>query len=261
MVTDLMKELLKSIRSPADLLDMTREELACALLRCMQQRRGNPIHPANREGAVSELFSITDSISPMERRTLEKKLNGAFRKAFDQLESWDLIEPAEGDNGKNGYIMLTEKGVKSDARVDFEGLRQRRLLLPEMVHSKLRGDVHADFLAGRFGKAVFGAFKIVEMEVRNAAGLTEREYGAQLMQAAFNEKNGPLTDPAEDATQQKALRLLFEGALGRFRNPEGHADRTFSDPMEPMQELMLASRLLRLLEGRPVPGTTKTRKR
>jgi hypothetical protein len=44
--------------------------------------------------------------------------------------------------------------------------------------------------------------------------------------------------------------MLFEGAYGRFRNPEGHTDRVFSSPIEAMQELMLASRLLSLLEGR-----------
>ena len=247
-----MKELLKSSAGREDLLDLTREDLAYALLHCMQERRSDPIHPVNRDAAVSELFSITDPISPMDRRALEKKLDTAFRKAFEQLESWELIEPAEGMNGKNGYIVLTEKVVKTDARVDFEGLRQRRLLVAEMLHPALRADVHADFLAGKFGKAVFGAFKIVEMQVRKVSRLTESEHGAVLMQVAFNEKNGPLTDPNESPTQQKALRLLFEGALGRFRNPEGHTDRVFADAMEPMQEVMLASRLLRLLEGRPV---------
>jgi len=182
-----MKELLRLTAGREELLDLTREDLAYALLRCMQERRGNPIYPINRESAVLELFSITDSISPMDRRALEKKLNVAFRKAFEQLESWDLIEPAEGENGKNGFIELTEKGVKSEARVDFESLRQRRLLVPEMLHTDLRGDVYADFLAGKFGKSVFGAFKIVEMQVRKAARLPESEHGSVLIQVAFND--------------------------------------------------------------------------
>jgi hypothetical protein len=86
-----MRELLKSIASPADLLDLTREELAQALLRWMQQRKGDRIHRVNRISAVSELFSIPDPISqnPFERRCLEKKWDTAFRKAFDQLENWD----------------------------------------------------------------------------------------------------------------------------------------------------------------------------
>jgi uncharacterized protein (TIGR02391 family) len=119
-----------------------------------------------------------------------------------------------------------------------------------MLHPLLRGDVHHDFLAGKFGKAVFGAFKMVEMQVREATQLSESDHGALLMQIAFNEKNGPLTDPEEDPTQRKALRMLFEGSYGRFRNPEGHKNRVFADPIEAMQELMLAGRLLRLIEER-----------
>ncbi len=92
------------------------------------------------------------------------------------MESWELIGPAAGMNGKNGYIVLTEKGLKTDPQVDFEGLRQRRLLVAEMLHPALRADVHADFLAGKFGKAVFGAFKIVEMQVRKASRLTESDH-------------------------------------------------------------------------------------
>ncbi len=166
-----MRELLKSIASPADLLDLAREELAQALLRCMQQRKGDQIHRVNRNSAVSELFSITDPISqnPVERRCLEKKLDTVFRKAFDLLENWEFIEPEGGYNGKNGYVVLTENGAEHEARVDFESLRQRRLLVAEMLHPLLRGEVHQDFLAGKFGKAVFGAFKSVEMEIRRRA--------------------------------------------------------------------------------------------
>ena len=109
-----MKELLKSTSGREDLLDLTREDLAYALLRCMQERRSDPIHPVNRDSAASELFSITDPIGPMDRRALEKKLNMAFREAFEQLESWELIEPAEGENGKNGYIVLAEKGDQDE---------------------------------------------------------------------------------------------------------------------------------------------------
>jgi hypothetical protein len=73
-----MKELLKSSAGREDLLDLTREDLAHALLHCMQERRSDPIHPVNRDSAVSELFSITDPISPMDRRAPEKKLDTAF---------------------------------------------------------------------------------------------------------------------------------------------------------------------------------------
>jgi hypothetical protein len=256
-----MKELLKSTAGREDLLDLTREDLAYALLRCMQERRDDPIHPVNRDSAVSELFSITDPISPMERRALERKLNAAFRKAFEQLESWELIEPAEGENGKNGYIVLTKKGGQlgtagrlreSAATATASG----RDVAPRVARRRAYGLSRRQIWQG-------GLWRLQDCggQVRKAAHLSEAEHGGVLMQIAFNEKNGPLTDPNESPAQQKAVRMLFEGALGRFRNPEGHTNRVFADSMEPMQELMLASRLLTLLEGRPVSGAgSKSRK-
>jgi hypothetical protein len=113
---------------------MTIEELARALLGAMQQRSSNPLHPVSRNSAVSELNSIVDPISPIEWRRLEVKLEPLFRKAFDQLERWELIESKYGQSETSGYIVLTEKGIAATAKFDYENLRQRRLLVPEMLH-------------------------------------------------------------------------------------------------------------------------------
>lgn len=246
-----MEELLRSVGNPADLLLLSTPDLAHALLSAMQQPHNNPLRNTNHKDAYRELNTIVDNpLSPMEWRKLEPKLETAFRKAFNQLEEWGLIEPMPGMNGDNGFIQLTDEGVKSIAKVDYEVARQRQLLKPDMLHSKLQGKVYQDFLAGRLGDAAFGAFKIIEIDVRSATGLPESVYGAQLMQAAFNEQGGALTDMGEEKSQRRALQMLFEGSFGRFRNPEGHTDRVFASPIEAMQELMLASRLLTLIERR-----------
>jgi uncharacterized protein (TIGR02391 family) len=219
----------------------------------MQIRRSSPLLGlANRDSAVTELFSVGDPSlpSPVQLRELENKLHRAFRRSFKLLEDWELIEPAEGENGKNGYLVLTEKGINAAAEPNFEAVRQRGLLVPEMLHGLLRSDVYDDFQSGQFGKAVFGAFKIIEVEVRKAAKRPDKERGRELMRSAFNENNGPLTDMTEEPADREALRMLFAGSFGRFRNPEGHTFREFSDPLEAMQELMLASRLLKIVEVR-----------
>jgi hypothetical protein len=48
-----------------------------------------------------------------------------------------------------------------------------------------------------------------------------------------------------------ALRPEFAaaGALARFRNPDTHTRRAFADVLEAMEELMIASRLLRIVAG------------
>lgn len=246
-----MRELLRRGRTPDVLLQLTTAELARALLEAMRERALDPTAGmANRDFAVTELFSLDANVDPMRRRQIEKDLGSSFRAAFKLLDEWELIEPADGTNGKNGYVTLTEKGRASQERVDFDEVRQRSLLAPEMLHPLLQGDVYSDFKTGRFGKAVFEAFKIVEIQVRGAAGRPESEHGADLIRIAFNENGGVLTDMAEKPGHRDALRMLFSGSLGRFKNPESHTYRGFSDAFEPMQELMLASRLLRIVDER-----------
>jgi uncharacterized protein (TIGR02391 family) len=253
-----VQELLKKVTSPTELLRLTPTELAWAILDVMQKRRRDPVRGmVNRDSAVTEMFRVGDPTLPssMGLRTLEKDLRAAFRKSFKLLEEWDLIEPADGENGKNGFLVLTERGMTTIATIDFEAIRQRGLLVPEMLHHLLRNDIYTDFQSGQFGKAVFGAFKIVEVEVRKAARRPDSEHGGELMRVAFNENKGPLTDMSEKPNHRDALRMLFAGSLSRFRNVQGHTFREFSDPFEAMQELMVASRLLRIVQERSAKPT------
>ncbi len=67
---------------------------------------------------------------------------------------------------------------------------------------------------------------------------------------------GPLSMPSDDKADCEAVSDLFAGALGRFRNPGAHTNRTFADVLEVMEELMLASRLLRIVDERRLLRTT-----
>jgi hypothetical protein len=61
---------------------------------------------------------------------------------------------------------------------------------------------------------------------------------------------GPLVRPEDDKADCDALAGLFAGALSRFRNRGAHTNRTFQDVLEAMEELMFASRLLRIVDER-----------
>jgi uncharacterized protein (TIGR02391 family) len=251
MRTITARRILQIVPAPEELLALTPEELAYGLLEDMQAREHDPTSGmALREslGAALVTPGIFNSIrqNPRELRT---SLDKAGRDAYALLERWGLIEAAEGINGRHGYVVLTAKGRATTELVDFERVRIRGLLKQEMLHSSLRGKAHSDFAADELDAAVLEAFKTVEIEVRTAAGLPEKEYGRSLMGRAFA-VGGPLSLPADTKSDCDALAGLFAGALSRFRNPGAHARRTFADVLEAMEELMFASRLLRLVDER-----------
>ena len=150
-------------------------------------------------------------------------------------------------------MVLTEKGKTTRERTDFERIRVRGFLREEMLHPLLQGRIYSYFAGDDPGTAVFEAFKTVEIEVRGAGNYPEKEIGKALMFKAFA-PSGPLSRPQDDKTDCEALAGLFAGLLSRFRNPGGHTHRSFQDVLEAMEELMLASRLLRIVDERRPDG-------
>jgi len=245
------RQLLAIAGSAENVLSMTSDELAWALVEDMQARAQNPIAGMiSRDNLAGGIMPVAGVYSDgRKNQELAERLDRAGRAAFALLEKWDLAEPASGMNGRNGYMVLTERGKSATERTDFERVRVRCLLKEEMLHPLLRGRIYGYFAADDLGTAVFEAFKTVEIEVRTASGPSAGEFGRALMKKAFG-SGGPLTKPTENKGDWDALTGLFAGALHRFRNPGAHTNRTFADVLEAMEELMLASRLLRMVDKR-----------
>jgi hypothetical protein len=68
---------------------------------------------------------------------------------------------------------------------------------------------------------------------------------------------GPLTDPSADEGEREAMAHLFAGAIGVFKNPQSHRDVNVDDPTEAMEIIMLANRLLKIVDAR-VRARTET---
>jgi uncharacterized protein (TIGR02391 family) len=246
-----MRELLRKA-TPTELADLPEHELQRAILGAMAERARSPGGGmANRHQPAAEVIhhaAMQDNLPFPEMQVLRERLVRNFRRAFDALEKNDLIEPAPGANGHNGFIVLTPEGKQvADKPVDFERVRIRARLVPEMLHPKLRGKPYSDFANDEPTSAIQEAYKIVEIEVANASRTTNA-FGVNLMLQAFDHTNGPLTDMSETEPTRKALGRLFAGAMGRFRNSSTHTHRTFPDLHEAIEELMVASRLLRFLD-------------
>jgi uncharacterized protein (TIGR02391 family) len=117
------------------------------------------------------------------------------------------------------------------------------------LHPTITYSVYPIFLRGDYDTAVFQAFKEVEISARSASKAGNDRLGCALMREAFTPKNGPLSDAREIPGEQTALMELFAGAIGYFKNPGSHREVEVT-AIEAAETIMLASRLLRIADGR-----------
>ena len=71
-----------------------------------------------------------------------------------------------------------------------------------------------------------------------------------MMKKAFNPENGPLTDYSADVAEREAMRDLFAGAIGSYKNPHSHRHESIESPREAVEIILLASHLLHVVDPR-----------
>lgn len=119
------------------------------------------------------------------------------------------------------------------------------------IHPRVSETARQLFDNRHYVQATFEAFKLVEMEVRQASRLS-RKSGASLMMAAFSQDSPKvrLNDMSSqsETDEQKGFMFLFAGAMLAIRNPRAH-DAEVESPDECLEHLGLASLLLRRLDA------------
>lgn len=226
--------------NPDDFLALSPEEVAEGLFAYLRSLSG-PTSP-NRysmglpyplEGYPPEQF---------------ERLSKAVMEAWMCLERDGLVAPKPGS--RDDFYFITRRGMALAERGGWPQLRAARLLPRELLHPVIEREARPEFVRGDYESAVFKAFKAVEVAVRKAAELPNSSYGVPLMRKAFDPASGRLTDKSAEPAEREALGHLFAGAIGVFKNPPSHRYVNPEDPAAVVEEIMLASRLMRFVDER-----------
>ena len=224
---------------PNLVLELEPEELAPIILRHLQQQQKQQINRYN--------FSLVTDRALVEQ--LGKNVEAYAEKL---MEAWMLLEregfiaPQPGVQGD--WAFVTSKGRKVASEQDFKAYGKTSLF-PRWFDPVLTQMVKPLFIRGDYDTAVFRAFKEVEVRTRRAAGLSESDFGIDLMKKAFGPP-GPLTDTSAPRPEQERMRDLFVGAIGTYKNPSSHRPVHFDDPVEVVDVLSTANQLLRIVDRR-----------
>lgn len=184
---------------------------------------------------------------PQSRRS---EINLAISEAWNWLEREGLLISAPDTNGSNGWRVLGRRARGYAQDVDTNR-RSTPIVFPkELLHPRILEKAWPAYMRTDFDNAAFEALKTVEIAVRDAAGFGSDKIGVNLMQGAFSQGKGPLSDTGAPSAEQVSRMYLFSGAIGCYKNPQSHRDANLDDPLEALEIILLANHLLRIVDNR-----------
>ncbi len=117
----------------------------------------------------------------------------------------------------------------------------------QSLHPRIAERCRVAFQTCQYDDAILRAMKVVEIELRNASGAAPTDVGMRLIDIAM-EGDRPRIVFSDTYQHQRAVRDLFRGAFGRFRNVLSHQFEDVADPAQAFECLVIASLLMRELD-------------
>jgi len=233
---------------PDEIASLLPEELAPLVLSDLAQIGRNSMDRGRLNiGNYCNSFDA-DIHGPTRSLQDREQARQSLSEAWSLLVTLGFVAPDTNQNSY-GWFFVTRRGREAaKSREAFERGRKAAQFPATMLHEDLRGAAYDALVRGNFQQAVAEAFRVVEVRVRNASGL--EGVGANLMRAAFHEDTGPLRSDVADRGERQALPHLFAGAFGWVRNPASHRDVPIDDVTHAIEQLMVASLLLRIADER-----------
>lgn len=231
------------------LIEAPVDELAGVMLRVLATRLHAPQQPAM---SVYSCVAMVAEEYDGGRGTAPPGLSQACAEAWDWLFTHGFL-CTQPDPANTTRMMLTRQGRAAATQEGFAQWVADQVLPADMLTPVLRGPALRLFRQAMYQNAVFEAFKTLEVEIRDAAGLGLEHVGTKLASKAFHPETGPLTDKAAEEGERVALMNLMTGALGSYKNPHSHR-RVEITAAEAREMLLMASHLLRIVETRRPRG-------
>jgi hypothetical protein len=166
---------------------------------------------------------------------------GPVAEAYQWLRGVGLIAPSPDQ--PNDFDALT----RASKRLDDDGVRDyvaARTSCYALLDHRITEKVWGIYLRGDHDIAVAYAFKVVEVRMREKAGLAASDYGERLVKKFFARFDSEI--PADEKGMAHIVHLMV-GAFDRYRNEASHQDVTMGRD-EALEVLLLANHCLRIVE-------------